>query len=53
MGYEGVKTIVAVLNNESYEKKVDTGVKLVTPDNINETDVQELINPDLDKWLNQ
>jgi ribose transport system substrate-binding protein len=53
MGYEGVKTIVAVVKNESYEKKVDTGVKLVTLENINEPEVQELLNPDLDKWLNQ
>jgi ribose transport system substrate-binding protein len=53
MGYEGVKTVVAVVKNENYEKKVDTGVKLVTPENINEPEVQELINPDLDKWLNQ
>jgi ribose transport system substrate-binding protein len=53
MGYEGVKTIAAVVKNQAYEKKVDTGVKLVTLDNINEAEVQELINPDLDKWLSQ
>lgn len=53
MGYEGVKTIVAVIKKENYEKRVDTGVKLVTQENLNEAEVQELINPDLDKWLNQ
>jgi ribose transport system substrate-binding protein len=53
MGYEGVKTIVAVVKKENYEKRVDTGVKLVTQENINQPEVQELINPDLDKWLNQ
>ncbi len=53
MGYEGVKTIVSVIKKENYEKRVDTGVKLVTQENLNEAEVQELINPDLDKWLNQ
>jgi ribose transport system substrate-binding protein len=52
MGYEGVKTMVAIVNNQPYEKKVDTGVKLVTAENLNEPEVQELVNPDLDKWLN-
>jgi ribose transport system substrate-binding protein len=53
MGYEGVKTMVAVIKKQDYQKRVDTGVKLVTGENINEPQVQELINPDLDKWLNQ
>jgi ribose transport system substrate-binding protein len=53
MGYEGVLTAIAVVNNEKYDKKIDTGVMLVTNENINDPQVKELLNPDLDKWLNQ
>ncbi|QHT67505.1 ABC transporter substrate-binding protein [Rhodocytophaga rosea] len=53
MGYEGVLTVVAVLKKEPYEKKVDTGVMLVTGENINTPEVKELLNPDLAKWLNE
>jgi ribose transport system substrate-binding protein len=53
MGYEGVLTVVAVLKKEPYEKKVDTGVILVTAENINTPEVKELLNPDLAKWLNE
>lgn len=53
MGYEGVKTAVAVLNKQPYEKRMDTGVTLVTADNLNNPEVQELLNPDLKKWLGE
>ncbi len=53
MGYEGVKTAVAVLKKQPFEKRVDTGVTLVTKDNINTPEVKELLNPDLKKWLNE
>lgn len=53
MGYEGVLTAVSVINKKDYPKRVDTGVKLVTAENLNEPEVQELINPDLAKWLNE
>lgn len=53
MGYAGVKTMVAIIKNEKYEKKIDTGVKLVTAENLNEPDTQQLVNPDLNKWLSQ
>lgn len=53
MGYEGVLTAVAVVNKEPYEKKIDTGVVLATNENITNSEIQELLNPDLAKWLNQ
>jgi ribose transport system substrate-binding protein len=53
MGYEGVLTAVAVINKEKFDKRIDTGVMLVTNENINTPEVKELLNPDLDKWLNQ
>lgn len=51
MGYLGVKTAVAHIRGEQVQKRVDTGVTLVTPDNMDTADVRELIQPDLDKWL--
>lgn len=51
MGYLGVKTIVAHLQNQPVEKRVDTGVALVTKDNMNDPDIKDVLTPDLDKWL--
>ncbi|GMR24294.1 MAG: substrate-binding domain-containing protein [Acidobacteriota bacterium] len=52
MAYLGVKTMVAHLRGESVEKRVNTGVTLVTGDNMNEPRMQELLRPDVDRWLN-
>lgn len=53
MGYMGVKTAVQHLRGEEVEPRIDTGVALVTPDNIDEPRIQELIHPDLEKYLGQ
>ncbi len=47
MGYEGVKACVAHLKGEKVEKRIDTGVYLVTPDNMNEPDNKLLLQPDI------
>ena len=52
MGYLGVKTMVRHLRGEPVEKLIDTGVAFVTPDNMNAPEMQELLKPDLEKWLN-
>ena len=51
MGYLGVKTIVAHIHGEKVEPRIDTGVKLVARDHMDDPDVQELLHPDLKKWL--
>jgi len=51
MGYLGVKTMVAHLRGEKVEKRVDTGVTLVTRENMDQPDIKELMMPDLDQWL--
>ena len=51
MGYLGVKTLVAHLNGQAVEPRVDTGATLVTLDNINDPAIQSLLKPELDKWL--
>jgi ribose transport system substrate-binding protein len=51
MGYLGVKTIVANLNGQPVEKKVDTGATLVTKENMDKPEIKELLAPNLDQWL--
>ena len=51
MGYLGVKTLVAHIRGEKVERRVDTGVKLVTPDAMDQPEMKELLQPDLSKWL--
>ncbi|MEI6210901.1 MAG: substrate-binding domain-containing protein [bacterium] len=51
MGYLGVKTLVAHLRGEQIEKRVDTGVGLVTRENMEQPEIKELLSPDLNKWL--
>ena len=51
MGYLGVKAIVDHLQGKKVEKVVDTGVTLVTGENMGEAKIQELLHPPLDKYL--
>jgi ribose transport system substrate-binding protein len=43
MGYEGVKTVVEKLNGREPQKRIDTGVKLLTKENIDTPEIQQLI----------
>jgi ribose transport system substrate-binding protein len=51
MGYLGVKTMAAHLRGEKVEARVDTGVRLITRDRMNDPDAKELLHPDLSRWL--
>lgn len=51
MGYLGVKTMVNQLLGKPVEKRVDTGVLMITPDNLDASETQELLHPPLDKYL--
>ncbi|HEX5966801.1 MAG TPA: substrate-binding domain-containing protein [Pyrinomonadaceae bacterium] len=51
MGYLGVKTMVDNLLGRSVEKKIDTGVMLVTKENMPSPEVQALLHPPLDQYL--
>jgi ribose transport system substrate-binding protein len=53
MGYLGVKTLVAHIRGETVERRIDTGVQLVTRVSMDSPDVKELLQPDLSKWLRQ
>jgi ribose transport system substrate-binding protein len=45
MGYKGVKAAVDFIKGAPVEKKVDTGVTVVTKDNLDQPDIQKLLNP--------
>ena len=51
MGFVGVHSIVKHLKKETVEKRIDTGVRLITRDRMNDADARELLHPDLSKWL--
>jgi ribose transport system substrate-binding protein len=51
MGYLGVKTMVAHLRGEKVEKRIDTGSKLVTRENMDQPEMKQLLAPDLSEWL--
>ncbi|MEO6528622.1 MAG: substrate-binding domain-containing protein [Gemmatimonadaceae bacterium] len=52
MGYLGVKTMVAHIRGQAVEKRIDTGVALVTPESLDEPATKELVNPPIDRYLN-
>jgi ribose transport system substrate-binding protein len=45
MGYEGVKTLVAHIKGKQVPKTVDTGVRLITRENLNSPDIKKLLGP--------
>ena len=51
MGYEGVRTTVAAARGQSVPPRIDTGVTLVTADNLADPDVDRLIHPPLKEYL--
>ena len=51
MGELGVKTMVDHLLGKPIEKRIDTGVTLITPENLDQPATQQLLNPLLDQYL--
>ena len=51
MGYLGVKTMVDHLHGRSVARRIDTGVTLVTPANIDSAGVKDLVTPPIEKYL--
>lgn len=51
MGYKGVMTLYEHLQGQKVEKRIDTGVVLVTAENMNDPKNQELLSPPLEKYL--
>jgi ribose transport system substrate-binding protein len=53
MGYLSVKSMVDHLAGKPVEKRIDTGATLVTKENMGKPEINELIHPDLAKWLGE
>jgi ribose transport system substrate-binding protein len=51
MGYLGVRTMVEHLLGKGVEKRIDTGVTMVTPENLNAPEMQTLLHPPLNEYL--
>ena len=51
MGYLAVKTMIQHLKGEQVGKRIDTGVTMITPDNMDQPENKELLEPDLSQWL--
>src|SRR5215204_1129220 len=52
MGYLGVMTLYNHLQGEKVEKRIDTGAKLVTAENMDQPEMKDLLHPPIDKYLN-
>ena len=51
MGELGVKTMIDHLLGKPIEKRIDTGVTLITPANLDQPESQQLLHPPLDQYL--
>jgi ribose transport system substrate-binding protein len=49
MGYEGVRLAIEAIQGKQVDKRVDTGVTLVTMDNFNDPAIQELLFPQIEE----
>ena len=50
MGYLGVRTMVEHLQGKGIEKRLDTGVTMVTPDNLAAAEIQTLLHPPIEQY---
>jgi ribose transport system substrate-binding protein len=50
MGYEGIKTALAAAKGEKVPESVDTGVNLITRENMNSERSKALLTPDVTKY---
>ncbi len=53
IGYLGVKQIVFHLRGQTVPERVDTGVYLATPKNIDDPEIRSLLTPDFAKYLDR
>ena len=51
MGYLGVMTMIDHLRGRAVPRRIDTGVTLVTPENLDQPAMQDLLHPPIGKYL--
>jgi ribose transport system substrate-binding protein len=53
IGYVAVRTMTLHLRGEPVEKRIDTGARLATRENLDTPEIRELTQPDLKTWLGE
>ena len=53
MGYRAVTTMVDVIKGKGVDKRIDTGAKLLTKENMAQPEMNALLHPDLKTWLGE
>ncbi|MCM8538920.1 MAG: substrate-binding domain-containing protein [Lentisphaeraceae bacterium] len=53
MGYLAVTKSIEVLEGKTIDKRVDTGVTIITKENINSEEMKEVLFPDYNKWIQE
>jgi ribose transport system substrate-binding protein len=53
IGYVAVKTLTLHLRGQPVEKRIDTGARVATAENLDSPEIAELTHPDLKKWLGE
>jgi ribose transport system substrate-binding protein len=51
MGYLAVNTMMKHLQGQKVQKRIDTGVVLITPETMDQPENKELLHPPIDKYL--
>lgn len=51
MGYQAVKTMMQHLQGQAVPPVIDTGVQVVTPENMDSPEMQRLLKPPIDEYL--
>jgi ribose transport system substrate-binding protein len=51
IGYTAVKAVLAKLNGETPQKRIDSPAAVVTAANVDTPEIDKLLHPDLDKYL--
>ncbi|MCR4396669.1 MAG: sugar ABC transporter substrate-binding protein, partial [Candidatus Saccharicenans sp.] len=51
MGYLSVKVLVDHLQGRAVDRRIDTGVSLATPENMNQPEIRNLLEPDFAKYV--
>ena len=53
IGYLAVKAMTARLRGQPVERRIDTGARVATKDNVDSAEITQVIQPDLKKWLGE
>lgn len=53
LGYLGVKAAVDLVNGKQVPRFIDSGVNLVTQENVNSPEAKEILTPDISKYLKE